>query len=213
MGWEQSRGFSHVVHCWRRAEKGELCMPWVCWMGVRTALCSRESPFHLWDQVFSLCANQTTTAFSRELWICVPFLKYLHLCLLPPQELLWALGGWVLRTGADFSHVWRELLACVVCWVQGKALRTVLWDQPPGSRLPWPNAICLEMSFLQNSYETIFPLAVVMGNVLLGITQFLSEQWCHCIQALGSSYFWRRAVFGSKALLCSYHTGGKMLWS
>lgn len=67
---------------------------------------------------------------------------------------------------------------------EDSALRSASWEQAP-----WPNAICLEMLFLQNSFETFFPLAVVMGNVPLGITQFLSEQWCHCIQALGSSYF------------------------
>lgn len=136
MGWEQTRGFSLAEHCWWRAQRAELCMPWVCWMGVSTALCSTDSPFHPWDQRFSLCADHTTATFSTEIWIYLTIFKYLGLCLLPAQEHLWALGGWVLRKGVDFSPIWGGLLVCFFCLVQGKALRTVLWAQPPGSRLP-----------------------------------------------------------------------------
>lgn len=207
MGWEQTRGFSLVVHCWRRAQKAELCMPWVCWMGVSTALHSRESPFHLWDQRFSLCTDQTTAAFSREFSIYVPFLKYLDLHLLPAQEQLWALGGWVLRKGVDFSHMWGELLLCLLPGAGESTENSALSLE----QAPWAKAICLEILFFQNSYGTMFSLAVVVDSVLLGISVSLSEQtflWCYCIQALGSSYFWRRPVYDSK-VLCSYHIGGK----
>lgn len=62
---------------------------------------------------------------------------------------------------------------CVFCPVRGQVLhRTVLSDHGPCQQGPWPNHICLEMLFSQIGYETIFHLAMVMDNVLLGVSQF-----------------------------------------
>jgi len=77
----------------------------------------------------------------------------------------------VLREGIDFSHMWGEVLVCVFCPAQGQVLRDGAMRSASYKQAPWLNPISLEILFSQISHETIFHLAVVMDNVLLGISQ------------------------------------------
>lgn len=104
--------------------------PWACWPGISTALCSRDSPFDLWDQRFSLFAHQTTVrrlagnfGFKFSLWNILSC----ACCRLRRSFGHW--WGLVLRKGLT-SHTCGERSwygSSALCWY----CRTVLWDQPP----------------------------------------------------------------------------------
>lgn len=123
---------------------------------------------------------------------------------------IWALGGWVLK----------GVVRCVgtvagVCLLpsaggstEGSALRSASWELISSlakRHLPRDH-------LLPKQLWIHFPSCCGGGQCAAWNFSFFLEQtflWCYCIQVLGSSYFWRKAVYDSKVFLCSYHTGEK----
>lgn len=164
MGWEQN-GFSHALHK-EEHKKLSSAMSWACWPGVSTALCSWDSPFGLQDQRFSLFTDQTTLSLLEgKFGFMFTFLKILICACCQVRSSFGHRWGLVLRKSIDFWPMGGEVLVCIFCPGQDGALRSASCE-----RAPWPSPICLEMLLSHISYETIFRLAVMIDNMLLGMS-------------------------------------------